>query len=95
MISFEVINCGIDKWESMVVTVEMSDAQLAELVKQLNAGNEVLLTQQGKTIARLLAINEGCVPPCPPRNPLMIRSFTGHQILKPVKSQTDLAEEFF
>ena len=63
-----------------------------QLVKQVQAGNEVLLTQGSKPVARLvLAVEKQTATPAP----LKIRSLTGHRVLTPVISQAELAEEMF
>ena len=76
----------------MTMTAEVGTGQLAELVKQVQAGNEVLLTQGNKPVARIV--------PAPQKETakaadLRIRSLKGHRILTPVISQADLAEEMF
>ncbi len=76
----------------MTLTTEVGTGQLAELVKQVQAGNEVLLTQGNKPVARIV--------PAPQKETakdaaLCIRSVKGHRILTPVISQADLAEEMF
>ena len=76
----------------MTVTTEVGVGQLAELVKQVQAGNEVLLTQSNKPVAKLVAASEKTVFP---GAPLRIRSLKGHRILTPIISQGDLAEEMF
>jgi prevent-host-death family protein len=76
----------------MVVTAEISAGQLADLVKQIQAGNEVLLTQDNKPVARLVPAAEAASPP---RAAMQIRSFTGHRVLTPVISHQDLADEMF
>lgn len=71
---------------------EIVAEQLAELVKQVEAGNEVLLTQGNKPVARLVsAVAETAAP----ISTLHIRSFKGHRVLTPVISQAELAEEMF
>lgn len=76
----------------MTMTAEIGAGQLAELVKQVEAGNEVILTQGNKPVARLVpAAAEGVVP----NAPLHILSFKGHRVLTPVFSQAELAEEMF
>jgi antitoxin (DNA-binding transcriptional repressor) of toxin-antitoxin stability system len=76
----------------MTMKAEIVAEQLAELVKQVEAGNEVLLTQGNKPVARLVAaVAEIAVP----TSPLHIRSFKGHRVLTPVISQAELAEEMF
>jgi antitoxin (DNA-binding transcriptional repressor) of toxin-antitoxin stability system len=76
----------------MTVTAEISAGQLAELVKQVQAGNEVLLTQGNKLVAKLVpAVENGMAP----RAALQIRSLNGHRVLTPSISQAELADEMF
>lgn len=77
----------------MTTTAEISEltGQLAELVKQVQAGNEVLFTECNKPVARLVpAFGQPAMGA-----PLQIRSLPGHRVLTPVISQTELAEEMF
>lgn len=74
----------------MTMTAEVHAAQLAELIKQVQAGNEVLLTQGNKPVAKLVS-----APANSPSVPLKISSLEGHRVLTPVISQADLAEEMF
>jgi len=76
----------------MIVTTEIGGGDLAELVKQVQAGNEVLLTQSNKPVAKLVSASEKGLSP---GAPLQIRSIKGHRVLTPVISQGDLAEELF
>lgn len=76
----------------MTVTAEVGTGELAELVKQVQAGNEILLTQDNEPVAKIV--------PAPQKETasaasLRIRSLKGHRILTPVISQADLAEEMF
>jgi len=76
----------------MIVTTEIGAGQLAELVKQVQAGNEVLLTQSNKPVARLVsaadkAISAGAA--------LHVRPLKGHRVLTPNISQGELAEDMF
>jgi len=50
----------------------------------------VLLTQNNKPVAKLVPAVEEVISPGPP---LQVRSFKGHQVLTPVISQEELAEE--
>jgi antitoxin (DNA-binding transcriptional repressor) of toxin-antitoxin stability system len=76
----------------MTVIKEVGAAQLADLVKQVQAGNDVLLTQDDHPVARLVSAGE----PGTGRGPtLRIRSLRGHRVLTPVISQGELAEEMF
>ena len=76
----------------MTVIKEIGAARLADLVEQVQAGNDVLLTQDDKPIARLVPAGELTIGP---GAALRIRSLKGHQVLTPVISQADLAEEMF
>ena len=76
----------------MTVTAEIGTGQLAELVKQVQAGNEVLLTQGNQPVAKLVPAVEKGAAPCAA---LQIRSLKGHRVLTPVISQEQLAEEMF
>ena len=76
----------------MTMTAEIGAGQLAELVKQVQAGNEVVLTQGNKPVAKLVpALDKETAP----HAPLQIRSLAGHRVLTPVISQQELAEEMF
>ena len=76
----------------MTVTAEIGTGQLADLIKQVQAGDEVVLTQGNKPVARLVPALEGTTSP---RAALQIRSLQGHRVLTPIISQADLAEEMF
>jgi prevent-host-death family protein len=78
----------------MTMTAEVNEVtgRLAELVKQVQAGDEVLLTQSQKPVARIVSVpeTEGAAGA-----PLRIRSLSGHRVLTPVISQAELAAELF
>jgi antitoxin (DNA-binding transcriptional repressor) of toxin-antitoxin stability system len=76
----------------MVVTEEIGVKQLGELLKEVQAGNEVLLTQNRQPIARLVPAE---TPKVGNGAPLRIRSFKGHQVLAPSISQADITDEMF
>lgn len=76
----------------MLVTTEIGAAELVELVKQVQAGNEVLLTQSNKPVAKLISASEKAISP---GVPLRIRALKGHRVLTPTISQDELAEEMF
>jgi len=76
----------------VTMTAEIGAGQLAELVKQVQAGNEVLLTEQNKPVARLVSTNQ--VEP-KLAAPIEIRSIKAHRVLTPVISQSELADELF
>jgi antitoxin (DNA-binding transcriptional repressor) of toxin-antitoxin stability system len=76
----------------MTVTTEIGTGQLAELVKQVQAGNEVLLTHGNKPVAKLVPAFEKTISL---GAPLQIRSLAGHRVLTPIISQEELAGEMF
>ncbi len=78
----------------MTTVAEVSEfpGQLAEWLKQVQAGDEVLLTQGNKPVAKLVPASE---PKAGSSAPLQIRSLKGHRVLTPVFSQAELAEEMF
>jgi prevent-host-death family protein len=78
----------------MTKTAEVNEfsGRLAELVKQVQAGNEVVLTQGSKPVAKIVpATEEGNVS----APTIEIRSLKGHRVLTPEISQSDLADEMF
>ena len=76
----------------MIVTAEIGTGQLADLIKQVQAGDEVVLTQGNRPVAKLVpALDETASR----RAAFQIRSLKGHRALTPVISQADLAEEMF
>jgi antitoxin (DNA-binding transcriptional repressor) of toxin-antitoxin stability system len=76
----------------MTVRADIGTSQLTDLVKQVQAGNEVLLTQGDKPVAKIiLAVEKDVVEDAD----FQIRSFKGHRVLTPVISQSELAEEMF
>lgn len=78
----------------MTTTAEVNGftGQLAELVKQVQAGHEVLLTQGNKPVARLVPAGDREIVP---GAALQIRSLKGHRVLTPSISQAELAAEMF
>ena len=76
----------------MIVTEEIGTKQLADLIRQVQAGDEILLTQDAKPVAKLVSALE---KPGFSRPTLPIRSIKGHRVLTPVISQAELAEELF
>ncbi len=78
----------------MTMTVEVKElaGQLAELVKEVQAGNEVVLTQGNKPVAKLVPTG---TTETTAGGVLRIRSLKGHRVLTPVVSQAELAEEMF
>jgi len=76
----------------MIVTAEIGTRQLADLVKQVQAGDEVLLTQGNKPVAKIVSATENTTSS---GATLKIRSVKGHRVLTPTISQGELAEELF
>jgi prevent-host-death family protein len=78
----------------MTTTAEVNEftGRLAELVKQVQAGNEVLLTQNNKPVAKLVSPDEK-------ENRMggtfQVQSLKGHRVLVPTISQSELGEEMF
>jgi len=79
---------------AMTTTAEVNEfpERLAELVKQVQSGNEVLFTQSHKPVAKLVPASEKEIASS---TALQIRSLKGHHILTPVVSQSELADEMF
>lgn len=76
----------------MIVTADIGAGQLAELVKQVQAGHDVLLMQGDQAVARLVL----AMPESPwPATTLRVRSLKGHRVLTPTISQGELADELF
>jgi antitoxin (DNA-binding transcriptional repressor) of toxin-antitoxin stability system len=78
-------------WRMTMIT-EVGAAKLTDLVKQVQAGNDVLLAEGDKPVARLVPARDR---EAGPSTALRIRSLKGHQVLTPAISQAELAEEMF
>jgi prevent-host-death family protein len=76
----------------MVVTTEIGAKELRELIDEVQAGNEVLITKDHKPVARLLPA-QGTQPKS--RATLRVKSLTGHRVLATSISQAELADEMF
>jgi len=78
----------------MTTTAEVNEftGRLAELVKQVQAGNAVLLTQEHRPVAKIVSTSEKEIVS---GTPLQINSMKGHRVLTPVISQLELANEMF
>lgn len=78
----------------MTTTAEVNEfsGKLAELVKQVQTGNEVLLTQGHKPVAKIISASE---KETVSTGGLQIHSLKGHRVLTPQISQSELAEEVF
>jgi antitoxin (DNA-binding transcriptional repressor) of toxin-antitoxin stability system len=66
--------------------------KLAELVRRVQSGNEVVLTQGHKPVAKLVAASGNEIVP---GTTFQIHSLKGHRVLTPVISQSELADEMF
>lgn len=77
----------------MTLNAEIGSEQLRDLVKQVQAGNEVVLTLENHPVARLVPplVESGTSPIAP----FKIRSFKGHRVLTPLIRQESLADELF
>jgi antitoxin (DNA-binding transcriptional repressor) of toxin-antitoxin stability system len=76
----------------MTVTEEIQSGQLAELLKQVQAGHEVVLTKDHKPVAKLV--------PAPAENhvaakPWKLHSLKGHKVLIPNFTHAEIADEMF
>jgi antitoxin (DNA-binding transcriptional repressor) of toxin-antitoxin stability system len=78
---------------AMLMTTEIGAGQLADLVKQVQAGNEVLLTLGDKPVARLVPAT--AAESAAPGSSLRVRSLAGHRVLTPSISQSQLADDLF
>lgn len=78
----------------MTTTAEIAEitGRLAEFVRQVESGNEVLFIKDNRPVARLVPASEKSDPSGTVRP---IRSLRGHRVLTPVISQAELAEEMF
>jgi antitoxin (DNA-binding transcriptional repressor) of toxin-antitoxin stability system len=76
----------------MVVRTNVEPGQLADLVKQVQAGNEVLLVQGDKAVARLVPAFEA---KSQSGSALRVSSLKGHRVLTLNISQAELAEEMY
>jgi prevent-host-death family protein len=78
--------------KSVIIIAEVQTGQLADLIKQVQAGDEVLLTQENKTVARIVSASEKDMTS---GATLRIRDLKGHRMLTPAISQGELADEMF
>ena len=76
----------------MTLTAELLPGQLTELVEQLKAGNEVIITQGSEPVAKLVPASE-TVPL--PIDGLRIYGFKGYKVLTPVITHADIAEDMY
>jgi antitoxin (DNA-binding transcriptional repressor) of toxin-antitoxin stability system len=78
--------------DCMTFVAEIATGKLPDLIKQVQAGHEVLLMQGDMPVAKLVPALERSTSP---NAPVRIRSFSGHRVLTPLISQADLADEMF
>jgi prevent-host-death family protein len=78
----------------MTKTAEIKEfsGRLAELVARVQAGDEVVLTQENKPVAKIVSATEEKIAPSPT---IEIHSLKGHRVLTRVISQSELADEMF
>jgi antitoxin (DNA-binding transcriptional repressor) of toxin-antitoxin stability system len=76
----------------MTMITEIAEARLTDLVKQVRAGNEVLLTEGDIPVARLVPARDMVTGQS---GALRIHSYKGHRVLTPDVHQAELAEEMF
>ena len=76
----------------MTKTAEVNEfsGRLAELVKQVQAGNEVVLTEGSKPVTKIVPATEQANVSTPT---IEIRSLKGHRVLTAVISKSDLVGE--
>jgi prevent-host-death family protein len=77
----------------MTLREEIQPGQLAELLKRVQAGDEVVLTQDQKPVAKLVAAE--LLQDSPPRKPFTFRAITGHKVLTPNITGAEIAEDMF
>ena len=76
----------------MTMTAELSASRLADLVREVQAGNEVVVMDNNRAVAKLVPANNGSRPES---KLFRMRSFADRKILTPTISHGDLAEEMF
>ena len=78
----------------MMETAEVNEftGRLAGLVKQVQAGNEVLLTPERKPVAKIVSASEKEIAA---GATLQIRLLEGQRVLTHMVSQSELADEMF
>ena len=76
----------------MILTHEVKAAELAELLKQIQAGNEIVVTQDQKPVAKLIstALEKDKTKPV-----WKLHGIKGHRVLKPDFTHAEIADEMF
>lgn len=76
----------------MIIATEIGTKPLAELVKQVQAGNEVLLTESNKPVAKIITASQ---EKSSSNITFQVRSFKGRRALTPDITQGEVADEMF
>lgn len=78
----------------MTKTAEVKEftGRLAELVKQVQSGHEVVLTEEHKPVAKIIPTPAKEIPL---GTSFKIESLKGHKVLTPNISQSEIADEMF
>jgi prevent-host-death family protein len=76
----------------MTVREEVKPGQLAELLKQVQAGNEVVLTQDQKPVAKIVAAS---AVKRAEKKTWKLHSLKGHKVLTPNFTHAEIADEMF
>jgi antitoxin (DNA-binding transcriptional repressor) of toxin-antitoxin stability system len=74
------------------MTAELSASQLADLVRKVQAGNEVIVMDKNQAVAKLVPANNGSKTVA---RSFKMRTFADRKVLTPSVSQQELAEEMF
>lgn len=76
----------------MTMTAELNASQLADLVRKVQAGNEVIVMDKNQAVAKLVPASNGSKSVA---RSFKMRTFADRKILTPTVSQQELAEEMF
>jgi prevent-host-death family protein len=76
----------------MTVTADVASAQLPDLLKEIQAGNEVVLTEKNEPVARILPVPARAQKSGTPRE-LILETFPDVKVLKPHFTHFEIAEE--
>ena len=76
----------------MTVTADVRTSDLQQLVKQVQAGHEILLTEDNKTVAKIVSTPNQEVAQ---KRKYDIPGLSGHKVLTPIITQAEIANEMF
>ena len=76
----------------MTLTQDVKAAKLAELLKQVKAGNEIVLMQDQEPVAKLVALEP---KKNGPKTAWKLHGISGHKVLTPNITHAELAEDMF